>query len=114
MGTTGGEPPCEWFTSTQIPGLDNYWIGTNVSGYSDSAFDDACQSADQSLMDEQVHSEAYFQAQVLFTDNLPVLPLYWKVKSAAARADMCHFSLDPTAASNLWNIETFSFGSSCD
>jgi predicted RNA polymerase sigma factor len=31
----------------------------------------------------------------------------------AARADLCNFSLDPTAASNLWNIEVFDRGPGC-
>ncbi len=53
------------------------------------------------------------QAQSIFANDLPVIPLYWRVRTAAARADFCQFSLDPTAASNLWNIEAFDLGSGC-
>ncbi len=38
MGTTGIEPPCDWFTSSQVPEAANNWVGTNVSGYSNPAF----------------------------------------------------------------------------
>ena len=114
MGTTGVEPPCDWFSSPEVPDADNHWIGTNVSGYNNPAFDAACQSAQQSLVDEPAHAETYRQAQSLFAEDLPVIPLYWRVKTAAARADMCHFSLDPTASSNLWNIESFDYGVACN
>ena len=113
MGSTGVEPPCDWFSSSEVPNAANYWVGTNISGYSNPAFDAACQASQQSLLDESAHAEAYHQAQSIFAQDLPVLPLYWRVKVAAARADMCHFSLDPTASSSLWNIEMFDSGTSC-
>ena len=113
MGSTGVEPPCEWFSSSEVPNAANHWVGTNVSGYSDPAFDAACLTAQQSLADESAHAEAYRQAQSIFAEELPVLPLYWRVKVAAARPEVCHFSLDPTASSALWNIEAFDSGSSC-
>ena len=113
MGSTGTESPCDWFSSPEIPKAANYWVGTNVSGYSNPAFDAACLAIQQSLTDEPAHVEAYRQAQTIFTQDLPVIPLYWRIKIAAARPDMCHFSLDPTASSALWNIEMFDAGTAC-
>jgi peptide/nickel transport system substrate-binding protein len=113
MGSTGEEPPCEWFTSSEIPSAANYWVGTNVSGYSSPAFDAACQAVQQSLTDETTHADAYHQDQMIFTQDLPVLPLYWRIKVAAARPGICHYSLDPTASSSLWNIEMLDSGISC-
>jgi peptide/nickel transport system substrate-binding protein len=113
MGSTGVEPPCEWFSSSEIPNTENYWVGTNVSGYSSPAFDAACQTVQQSLTDETAHADAYHQAQAIFTQDLPVIPLYWRIKVAAARPGFCHFSLDPTASSSLWNIEVFDRGTDC-
>jgi peptide/nickel transport system substrate-binding protein len=113
MGSTGVEPPCEWFSSSEVPNAGNHWVGTNVSGYSTPAFDEACQSAQQSLADEAAHAAAYRQAQFIFTEDLPIIPLYWRVKTAAARPEVCHFPLDPTAASALWNIEAFDSGKNC-
>jgi peptide/nickel transport system substrate-binding protein len=113
MGSSGMEPPCEWFSSSEIPNADNHWVGTNVSGYSSPAFDAACQAAQLSLSDETVHGAQYGQAQVIFTEDLPVIPLYWRVKTAAAGPAVCNFSLDPTASSALWNIEKFDAGTGC-
>ena len=113
MGSTSPEPPCEWFTSAEIPNAANQWVGTNVSGYSNPDFDAACQTVQQSLSDEPVHAQAYQQAQSIFSGDLPVLPLYWRLEIAAARPDVCHFSLDPTASSALWNIDSIDAGISC-
>ncbi len=113
MGSTGIEPPCDWFTSDQVPDAANNWVGTNVSGYANPVFDAACRSSELTLPDDPVHTAAYVQAQAIFATDLPVIPLYWRVKTAAARPDLCNFSLDPTAASNLWNIEAFDSGAGC-
>ena len=113
MGSTGAEPPCDWFTSSEIPNAANQWVGTNVSGYASPNFDAACQAIQQSLVDEPAHAEASRQAQSIFATDLPVLPLYWRVDVAAARPEVCHFSLDPTASSALWNIALFDSGTSC-
>jgi peptide/nickel transport system substrate-binding protein len=107
MGSTGLEPPCDRFVTSQIPTSSNHWIGSNVSGYSNPAFDKACLAAQESLPDEEVHATAYRQAQSIFTEDLPILPLYWRIRTAAARPGLCNFSLDPTASSSLWNIESF-------
>ena len=113
MGSTNPEPPCEWFTSPEIPNAANQWVGTNVSGYSNPDFDAACQGIQLSLADEPAHTQAYQQAQTIFSGDLPVLPLYWRLEIAAARPDICHFSLDPTASSALWNIAGIDSGISC-
>ena len=113
MGSTGIEPPCDWYTSSEVPNAANNWVGTNVSGTSDPAFNAACLAAQQSLPDDPAHSAAYAQAQSIFTNQLPVIPLYWRVKTAAAQPGLCHFYLDPTAASSLWNIEAFDSGAGC-
>ena len=113
MGSTGTEPPCDWYSSSEIPNAANFWVGTNVSGYGNPAYDEVCTSVQQTLADEPDHAQAYRQAQAIFSEDLPVIPLYWRVKIAAARPDMCHFSLDPTASNSLWNIAMFDSGVSC-
>jgi peptide/nickel transport system substrate-binding protein len=85
----------------------------NVSGYSNPAFDAACGSALQSLPDEVGYAPSYRDAQTIFADDLPSIPLYWRLKVAASRPDLCNFQLDPTAASALWNIEGFDYGTAC-
>jgi len=44
---------------------------------------------------------------------VPVLPLYWRIRIAAASPRVCGPSLDPTASSFLWNIESLTTGAEC-
>ncbi|NTV37609.1 MAG: hypothetical protein HGA82_00165, partial [Anaerolineales bacterium] len=113
MGTTGVEPPCEWFTSAEIPNEANRWQTTNLSGYSSPDFDAACAAARQSLPGETAYEQAFGQAQALFAQDLPSLPLYWRVRVAATRPQVCGFSLDPSALSGMWNVENIHNGESC-
>ncbi len=113
MGSTGIEPPCEWYTGAEVPDAANLWVGTNVSGYGNPAFDAACSTARQSLPGEAAYSASYLQAQSVFAQELPVIPLYWRIKVAAARPEVCGFSVDPTAGSSLWNIEMMAIDADC-
>jgi peptide/nickel transport system substrate-binding protein len=113
MGTTGIETPCDWYTSAEIPNAMNLWVGTNVSGYHSPEFDAACLAAQRTLPGDPTQAAVYSQAQSLFARDLPVIPLYWRVTVAATRPDLCNFLPDPTAASDLWNIEAFDIGTDC-
>jgi peptide/nickel transport system substrate-binding protein len=112
MGTASLEPPCTWFTTGQIPTEANRWIGANVTGYQNPEFDVACASALEQTPDDAAYREAYLLTQVIFSTDLPAIPLYIRLKVAAARPDMCNFDLDPTA-NPLAKIETFDYGSTC-
>jgi peptide/nickel transport system substrate-binding protein len=112
LGVEGIEPPCNWFTSAEIPSAANSWKGTNVSGYDSAEFDAACRAAQNALPDEQDHTRLHRQAQILFSNDLPAIPLYARLRIAAARPDLCHFDLDPIAGA-LWNIEAFDISSTC-
>ncbi|MCC7117934.1 MAG: peptide ABC transporter substrate-binding protein [Anaerolineales bacterium] len=112
MGVNGFEPPCNWFASSEIPAAANAWIGANVSGYKNPQFDAACRAAQLALPDEPAYAENYRQTEILFSNDLPAIPLYYRMRIAAARPDFCHFDLDPTA-NPMWNIEAFDYGEGC-
>jgi peptide/nickel transport system substrate-binding protein len=112
MGVNGIEPPCSWFTSAEIPTASNSWIGTNVTGYKNEQYDAACRAAQLALPGEQVYVDSYRQTQVLFASELPAIPLYYRLRIAAARPGICHFDLDATA-NPLWNIEAIDVGEAC-
>ena len=112
MGVNGIEPPCGWFTSSEIPTASNSWIGTNVTGYKNKEYDAACRAAQLALPGEQAYIDTYRQTQVLFASELPAVPLYYRLRIAAARPGICHFDLDPTA-NPLWNIEAIGMGEAC-
>jgi peptide/nickel transport system substrate-binding protein len=112
MATDALVPPCDWFTSSEIPNQANNWVGTNVTGYQSSAYDTACHNASAALPGETAYKDAFHQVQQIFATDLPAIPLYYRLKVAAARADVCHFDLDATA-NPLWNVEAFDKGPAC-
>ena len=113
LGVLGMDPLCEWYTTAEIPTATNHWIGVNISGYSNPAFDAACRTVRESLPEEAAYATAYRELQAIFAEDLPVVPLYWRVRVAATRPDLCHFALDATAQSALWNVESLDYGEGC-
>jgi peptide/nickel transport system substrate-binding protein len=112
MGVNGVEPPCGWFTTAEIPSASNGWIGTNVTGYKNEEYDVACRAAQLALPGEQSYIDLYRQTQVLFAGELPAIPLYYRMRVAAARPGICHFDFDATA-NPLWNVEAIDSGEAC-
>jgi peptide/nickel transport system substrate-binding protein len=128
---TGVAPPCDLYLSTQTPGPDNEdwisvmdgetrnfgitgWGGQNDPGFANEEYDRACNTALGSLPGEPDYEAAHLDTQSIFAEQLPVAPLYVQIKLAATRPDMCGFIMDPTANSELWNIEEFDYGEGCD
>jgi peptide/nickel transport system substrate-binding protein len=101
---TGSEPPCELYLTEAIPGDQNPG-GANDSGYSSQAFDTACQVARRAL-DAATRHQGQVAAQVVFMQDLPSLPLFFRPKIAVAVPAVTGLQLDTTAGSILWNVET--------
>ena len=112
IGVNNLEPQCNWFTTAQIPTLANNWVGTNISGYKNPAFDTACQQALQALPDDPAYT-SHQQAQAIFASELPSIPLYLRLKVAATRADFCGLTLDPSSTYALADIASFDYGTAC-
>lgn len=110
---TGSAPPCELWLSAAIPGEGedhpDGWAGVNISGYSSPEFDAACRSAMDALPGEAGYADHHLLAQEIFAADLPVLPLYLRILVSAARPDFIGLSMDPTAGTEMWNIEEFNF-----
>jgi len=111
---SGRESPCFLFTTPQIPAADNGWLGVNITGWSNPAFDAACQSAlDADPGSLETYSAANRSVQELFIQELPVLPLYYTVHLTAARPDLCGLQVDSSARSEFWNLESLATGGDC-
>jgi peptide/nickel transport system substrate-binding protein len=110
---TGVQPACDLWLTAQIPSEETGWAGQNDPGFSNPEFDTVCNAALQSLPGEAAYDENHLAAQAIFGDELPVAPLYLRLKLAATRPDMCNFIMDPTANSEMWNIEEFNYGAAC-
>ena len=123
---TGVDPACNLFITSQIPGdptilnddgtvkYPSAWGGQNNTGYSNPDFDAACNAAVQSLPGEESYTTNHLIAQQIFSEELPMVPLYLRLKLAASRPDMCGFFVDPTNNSEMWNIEEFDYGAGCE
>ena len=111
------EPPCYLYTTQQIPGpYPQYplgWGGANANGFSSTEYDLACSQALNTLPDQPEHGDAHFQAQALFAEELPAIPLYLRDAYLAMRPDLCGLTPDASADSALWNIEAYDYGVNC-
>jgi peptide/nickel transport system substrate-binding protein len=112
IGVNSLEPQCSWFTSSQMPGVSNNWVGTNVSGYKNPNFDAACQKALQTVSTDPEYA-FHQEAQAIFAADIPSIPLYLRLKVAATRPDFCGFTLDPSSSSPLADLESFDYGEGC-
>jgi peptide/nickel transport system substrate-binding protein len=104
---TGVQPPCDLYLTKQTPSEDNGWAGQNDPGFSDPEYDTVCNAALQALPGEPAYDQNHLEAQRIFAEQLPVVPLYLRLKLAATRPDMLNFIMDPTENSEFWNIEEF-------
>jgi len=66
-------PDCGLYTSWAIPTAENDWIGTNIAGFADSAYDAACTAAVLALPAEAQTTLA--AAEAAFVELLPAVPL---------------------------------------
>lgn len=102
------EPECELFTTGEIPGSTALghagWDGVNVSGWSSEAYDAACGQALSLLPGQAGYDEAHQTALRLFATELPALPLFARLRVAAAAPEVVNFRLDPSVPSELWNV----------
>jgi peptide/nickel transport system substrate-binding protein len=111
---TGDNSPCFLYQTDEIPTAKNNWLGANITGYSNPSYDTACQKAAQARPDQANYASLNQSAESLFAQELPVIPLYFRLKIAATRPDFCGLdALDPTTRSGLWNIEAFDYGAGC-
>jgi len=98
-------PPCDHYLSSEIPDRDR-WYGGNPSGYSNPDYDVACQAGLQALPGTPEYEEYHQEAQIIFAEELPAIPLFVRLRVAVTRPGVLNLRMDSTARSELWNIET--------
>ena len=102
------EPPCDLYLTEQIPGPED-WGRSNISGFSYDAYDGACRAALVALPGTHEYESYHAEAQEIFSQELPDLPLFWWVRVAIARPGVANFALDPShEESELRDIELLS------
>lgn len=102
---------CEWFVSTNAPSEENP-EGVNIAGWTNESFDRACEQAQTALGFEERMMFGR-QAQEIFDESLPAVPLYWHLKYSVLDCRISGYQLDPLAT-ELWQIEEIYIAQSCD
>lgn len=97
-------PLCGHYVSSEIPDTER-WYGSNVTGYSNPDYDVICQAALEALPGTPKHREYHKQTQVIFSEELPAIPLFMWLRVAITRPNVLNLTLDSTSRSELWNIE---------
>ena len=105
---TGVEPSCNLFTGSNITGpiAEGFggWSNANNTGWNHEAFDVACQRAQGSLPGTTDYLEGHEEAQLIFSEELPIIPLFLLMKVATTRPNVVNFNVDPTENAELYNI----------
>jgi peptide/nickel transport system substrate-binding protein len=95
-------PACFLYTTRQIPGpypeFPSGWGGANETGYSSPQFDQVCQTALNSLPGDPEYLASHQQAQAIFAEDLPALPLVLHSSWMLTRPDLCGLEVNPANA----------------
>lgn len=104
-GGVSTRPDCKVFSGAAIPGPGNDWKGLNLAGYSNSEFDAACLAGLASLDPERAR-DFHIEAQRIFSQDLPALPLFITPKFSITSPEVSGFIIDPASEdSELWMME---------
>lgn len=105
---TGVEPSCNLYNTVSITGPEEEgfggWGNSNDTGWSNADFDAACAMAQGSLPGTPEYEQGHKDAQIIFSEQVPVIPLFLRLKVGAARTNVLNFGVDPTQNSEMYNI----------
>jgi peptide/nickel transport system substrate-binding protein len=99
-------PSVNLYRTDNIPGPDNGFAGQNYPGYSNPEYDKVAAAAMQEI-DRQKQIPLYHEAFKIWSAELPVMPLFARVKVGATRTNITGYVIDPTENSEMYNIANF-------
>lgn len=116
--SAGKEPPCFIYETGEIASAANDWHGSffgglNNMGYSNPALDAACQATRTAGLDTAALAASEQQAQKILAEQLPSIPLFYLVRLAVSRLDLCGVKMDVSSRSEFSGLETIQIGSTC-
>jgi peptide/nickel transport system substrate-binding protein len=102
----GIEPNCALYHSARIPDEDNNWglDYNNETGFRNERFDEACNQALAAVPGMPAYEDGHRAALQIWSEQVPIIPLFMRLKVAAARPNVRYLTLDPTQRSELWNL----------
>ena len=98
------DPLCDLFLSSQMPDPGR-WQRPNVGGFLDDDYDVACRAALEAIPDSAIYVTKQIESQAIFSQRLPVLPLFQRLKVTFATPVVVGLSPNVSEASELWNVE---------
>lgn len=104
LSFTIDEPFCLVFHSDEIildPHREHGW---NISGWENAAFDAACDKALRSLPGLPDFTTGHQEALRIFMEEVPVLPLFYRVDVLYTRPGILNLNLNPTQFPAYWNL----------
>ena len=114
---TAAEPPCSLYLSREIPGTypasSKGWGGVNAGAYSSPQYDQACLDALNSLPDMPQYTDKHAEAQRIFAEDLPALPLFWHYRLVVGRPDLCDVPAGAFFGSIFTELELLNYGETC-
>lgn len=101
------EPPCNLYLTRNITGPEEQgfggWGNVNASGWSNEAYDSACEAGLAEIWNTAVYQESHRQALKIFTEELPMMPLFSRFDIVLLHPDVRHFEIDATQPLGFWN-----------
>ena len=101
-------PPCSLYLSSNVTGPEERgfggWGNINATGWIDEEYDAACNAALSALPGTPEYAENHLEAAQIFTEELPIIPLFHYLKTAVTRPTVLNFQPDASQPSELWNL----------
>lgn len=105
------QPSCGTYLTSQISGPIEEgfggWNSSNETGWSNEEYDQVCNTALSSLPGTAAYEDNHKEAQRIFSQELPVIPLFLRLIVAATRPNVLNFTVDPTGGTEMQNIYMF-------
>jgi peptide/nickel transport system substrate-binding protein len=108
---TSIRPPCGLYLSSNVTGPEERgfggWSNINATGWIDEAYDAACNAALAALPGTPEYAANHLAAAQIFTEQLPIIPLFHYLKTAVTQPTVLNFQPDASQPSELWNLAEF-------
>lgn len=96
------------WTEKNIPSEKNNWQGQNMPGWVNKESDEILHKAPVTL-DEEARKEMLQRQQLIWTEELPVLPMFFRTDVAITHPALKNWKLTGMMTPITWNVEEWSF-----
>jgi peptide/nickel transport system substrate-binding protein len=101
------EPPCNLYLTRNITGPEEEgfggWRNLNATGWSNEVYDVACEAAVDEFWNTAVYQTGHQDALRIFTEELPMIPLFSRVDIVLLNPNVTGLQVDATQRLAFWN-----------